>query len=67
MNWLAASADEAAAAVPRAGGRLVANPWDIPVGIPSALHAIEVPVVRDRQVGSSGEPPTSTHDLSGSC
>jgi predicted enzyme related to lactoylglutathione lyase len=31
-NWLVASADEAAAAVAAAGGRIIAQPEDIPVG-----------------------------------
>jgi len=31
-NWLVASADEAAARVQRAGGRVIAEPVDIPVG-----------------------------------
>ena len=31
-NWLVASADEAAAAVQAAGGRVVTEPFDIPVG-----------------------------------
>jgi predicted enzyme related to lactoylglutathione lyase len=31
-NWLVASADQAAAAVMAAGGRLIAEPEDIPVG-----------------------------------
>jgi predicted enzyme related to lactoylglutathione lyase len=31
-NWLVASADEAAAAVVAAGGRIIAEPEDIPVG-----------------------------------
>jgi len=31
-DWLVASADEAAAAVVAAGGRVVAEPFDIPVG-----------------------------------
>ena len=31
-NWLVTSADEAAAAVQAAGGRLVREPFDIPVG-----------------------------------
>jgi predicted enzyme related to lactoylglutathione lyase len=31
-NWLVSSADEAAAAIQDAGGRLVTEPFDIPVG-----------------------------------
>ncbi len=31
-NWLVASADQAAAAVAAAGGRIIADPEDIPVG-----------------------------------
>ena len=31
-NWLVTSADEAAAAVQSAGGRIVTHPFDIPVG-----------------------------------
>lgn len=31
-NWLVASADEAAAAIQEAGGRVVTGPFDIPVG-----------------------------------
>ncbi len=31
-NWLVASADDAAAAVQAAGGRVVSGPFDIPVG-----------------------------------
>jgi predicted enzyme related to lactoylglutathione lyase len=31
-NWLVASADDAAAAIQAAGGHLVAEPFDIPVG-----------------------------------
>ena len=31
-NWLVASADEAAAAIERAGGKVLTAPFDIPVG-----------------------------------